>query len=174
MASKNLDAVKTLFECVPLFHKLNCLSKPYSLEAQKEKVFDHSKRLKRECFALKLAILNRDDETLKYLWNEHRVLWNLGHFFVCLKAITRGAWEKGLKILLASSTSKVLFLSVNTSPEDFISIVKVFKRELEGYDAINAEFAKVIRTGFLSRQYFSLSFFVELIDHSKSPDEKHL
>ena len=53
------------------------MSKPYSKEIQKDKIYDHFKRLKRECFALKLAILNRDVEIFKYLWSEHRLFWNL-------------------------------------------------------------------------------------------------
>ena len=131
IAAGNLEVVKVLFELIPSFHKLNCLSKPYSLEAQKEKIFDHSKRLKRECFALRIAIMRKDEEMLKFLWNENKLLWNLGHFFVCLKGIMKGAWEKGLKILLVSSTSKVIFLSINTKPSDFIDVLDMLSIELK-------------------------------------------
>lgn len=75
--------------------------------------------------------MRKDEEMLKYLWNEHRLLWNLGHFFVCLKGILKGTWEKGLKILLVSSTSKVIFLSVNTQASDFIDVLDMLAIELQ-------------------------------------------
>jgi hypothetical protein len=123
IGAKRVNIVKLLFHQVPCFHRLNCLAKPYSLEDQKKLVFDHSKRLKRECFGLKLAILNEDEEMLKFLWNDLRIYWNLGHFYVSLKAILKREWDMGLKILLASTTSKVIFMSINTSSADFADVI---------------------------------------------------
>lgn len=58
---------------------------------------------------------------LKFLWNDLRIYWNLGHFYICLKYMT--SWEAGLKILLGSTTSKVIFMSINTSAADFVDVV---------------------------------------------------
>jgi hypothetical protein len=66
---------------------------------------------------------------LKYLWNKHIILWNLGHFFVCLKAILKGAWDQGLKVLLSSITTRVIFMYVNTSPSDFLDVIEMMSIE---------------------------------------------
>ena len=65
ISQKHLTIVKLFFDKVPHFHKTNALSKPYSLKEQKEKVFDCAKRIKRECFGLKMAILNQDEAMFK-------------------------------------------------------------------------------------------------------------
>lgn len=69
VAQQNVQLVQMIGEQVKGFHKVNCLSKPYNLEEQKQMVFDQKKRMKRECFALKLAIRNRDSEMFKVIWN---------------------------------------------------------------------------------------------------------
>ena len=40
-----------------------------------------------------MSILNKDLDTFQFLWNELRIYWNLGHFFVCLKAMARASWD---------------------------------------------------------------------------------
>ena len=136
IASRHLNVVKVICEKVKSFHRLNCLSRPYDLETQKRIVFDHNKRLKRECFGLKLAVLNKDEEIFKYLWskNENRILWNLGHFFYLMKILVKSNWEQGLRLLVGSTTSKVLIMSVNTVKE-FVDVVDLFINELENFQA---------------------------------------
>jgi hypothetical protein len=131
LAKKHTDVAVLLFEQVKGFHRLNCLSKPYPLERQKLLVFDHTKRIKRECFALKLAILNKDEDAFTFLWHDLRTYWNLAHFFVCLKAINRAGWEEGLRLLLESTTSQVIFLSVNSSCDDFVDVIDMLLEELQ-------------------------------------------
>ena len=109
---------------MPSFHKINCLSKPYSLDEQKKKIFDYKKRINRECFALKLAILNQDDATFKYLWNGSRLLWNFGHLLVCLSKMVRNQWDSGIKLFLGSPTSKVIFMSINDTESYVEALVK--------------------------------------------------
>jgi hypothetical protein len=93
-------------------------------------VFDHSRRLKRECFGLKLAIKNRDEEMFKFLWNDLRTLWNLGHFFVVTKALVKAEWDIGVRMIFASSTTKVIFMSVNSSTSDFVDVLDLLQIEL--------------------------------------------
>ena len=50
-------------------HLGNTLSKFYSKEKQAKVAFDQNRRLKRECFALKLAIYNKNESMLKFLIN---------------------------------------------------------------------------------------------------------
>ena len=118
--------------------------------------------------------MRKDEDILKYLWNEHKLLWNLGHFFVCLKGILKGSWEQGLKILLASSTSKVIFLSVNTQPSDLIDVLDMLTIELQQYEKINFEFTKIVKSGLNARPYYLLSYFLELSNYQKVPDQKYL
>lgn len=63
------NVLQFLYENEPVFHKISILSKPYDSKIQKLKAFDHSKRLKRECFALKLSIYNQDETLFKFLWS---------------------------------------------------------------------------------------------------------
>jgi hypothetical protein len=51
-------------------HLVNVLSKPYSPKEQISRAFDHAKRIKRECFGLKLAVLNRNELMFKLLWED--------------------------------------------------------------------------------------------------------
>lgn len=112
IASCHLHIVKLLFHLVPSFHRLSCLSRPGS-----------EKSLNRECFGLKLAIKNYDEEMFKFLWNELRLFWNLGHFMACLRTMFANRWETGIKILFASVTTKVILISVNNTAEDFASMI---------------------------------------------------
>ena len=95
------------------------MSKPYTKEEQKEKVFHFERRLKRECFGLKLTILNRDEKIFKFLWTENRILWNLGHLYYCLERIIKYEWIEGIHELFKSTTSKAIFMSIN-DPENFV------------------------------------------------------
>jgi hypothetical protein len=123
--------VKHFFETYKNIHRLNMLSKPYTKEKQKQVIFDHQKRLKRECFALKLTILNNDEESFKYLWGgEMRTFWNLGHLLMCLKQIIKVGWERGLTLIFSATTSKVIFMSVNTSVGDFTAVIDLLQSEL--------------------------------------------
>ena len=45
------------------------LSKSYPLFKQTEVAFNQNKRIKRECFALKLAVYNRNEKMLRFLIN---------------------------------------------------------------------------------------------------------
>lgn len=84
IARKHASIVKYLFENVPYFHHLNAISKPYSDEKQKELIVNQNKKLKRECFGLKLSIMNKDSNTFRYLWITNSMLWNIGHFLRCI------------------------------------------------------------------------------------------
>jgi len=77
--------------------------------------------MKRESFALKISILNNDEYTFKFLWDQSN-FWNMGHFMICLEYIIKSSWEDGLNILLASTTSKIIFMSVHNS--DFIIVIE--------------------------------------------------
>ena len=99
---KNCTLVETIFDSPktePNFHILNSLSKPYTKEEHKLRVFDQFKRVRRECFAVKLAIRNSDEATFKFLWNENNLFWNMGHFFVILQTLMKCNWEQGVKLL---------------------------------------------------------------------------
>ena len=145
------------------------MSKPYSKEIQKDKIYDHFKRLKRECFALKLAILNRDVEIFKYLWSEHRLFWNLGHFFICVKYIIKSGWQEGIKLIITSTSTKVYFMSV-TNVDDFVDTVDLVRQELEDYEFINKDLAKYFQEVFDQRPYFIYNYFLEFSKQAEKTD----
>ena len=73
---------------------------------------------------MKLAILNQDEPMFKYLWTEEcSLLWNMGHYFVLLKLVMKYNWDIGMRILLQSTTAKVIFLSSVTNVDDFIDTI---------------------------------------------------
>lgn len=78
-----------------------------------------------------MSILNKDESMFKFLWNDLRLYWNLAHFFICLRAIIKTSWDMGLKLLLASTTSKVIFMSVNTSTNDFVDVIDLLNLQLK-------------------------------------------
>jgi hypothetical protein len=130
IARKNSAMLELLFDSPktePNFHILNCLSKPYTKEDQKLRVFDQFKRIRRECFALKLSIRSFDEATFKFLWNENNLFWNMGHFFVLLQTLMKCNWEQGVKLLTQSTISKVIFMSSVTSVDDFIDTVDLLR-----------------------------------------------
>lgn len=60
----------------------------------------------------------------------------MGHLLICLNQIIKLQWELGLKALLHSNTSKVIFLSID-DPRNFIEIIRM----------INADFKKFEQKG---------------------------
>jgi hypothetical protein len=57
--------------------------------------------------------MNKDEPMLKYLWNDNRIFWNIGHFLVSLRNLVNNEWDAGIRLFLSATTSKVLFMSVN-------------------------------------------------------------
>ncbi len=58
-----------------------------------------------------------------------RTFWNLGHLFVSLKHIVKMSWERGLQIMFSATTTKVIFMSVNTSTSDFADVIDLLQIE---------------------------------------------
>ena len=154
-----MSIVNEIFIKVPSFHKINSISKPYDLELQKKKIYHHNKRLKRECFGLKLAILNQDISMLKFLWNDNRILWNLGHVFLCLKIIIRCDWEQGLRLFLGSTTTKVIFMSINNFI-DFVDCIDLIKLEFSQYETLNSQLSQKFKEFFFSKPFLIFNFFL--------------
>ena len=161
MAGKQEAILKTYWEQVKTFNKINCMAKPYSKEQQQQMTFDGVTRVKRESFCLRLAIMNHDDKIFKFLWNENRLLWNLGHFIVCIQQIIASNWESGLKLLLASTTTKVILMSVNTVA-DFVEVVELLKQVITELQMSNQRMAKKLREYMFTRPYFIYCIFIEI------------
>ena len=58
-----------------------------------------------------------------------RTFWNLGHLFVALKQIVKIGWERGLQLMFSSTTTKVIFMSVNSSSADFADVIDLLQIE---------------------------------------------
>ena len=172
ISQKHTDIARLIFSSVPYFHKICCISKPYAVEEQKGKVFTFNKRLKRECFSLKHSILNRDLETLKFLWHENRLLWNLGHFFQCLRYIMRSNWVEGLHLLIQSTTTKVLLMSINNL-DDFLETLDILNQEITYFENSRPQLITNLRSFLNASPYFIYSYFLEL-SYQASPDLVYL
>ena len=106
-------------------HFAGCLSKPYSAQRQAKKAFAHSKRIKRECFGLKLAIYNKNENILAFLIDGQSLsdeelccdqmaqIWNLGHILQAIKIILKVQWAQGLRRLFQLQRVKTIVKSVN-------------------------------------------------------------
>ena len=163
--------VKYLFDNVKGFHKLNCLSKPYSVDHQKDIVFHQEKRIKREVFSLKLTILNRDEPLFQLLWNENILLWNLGHLIFCLTYMIKSNWESGLTLLFNSATSKVIFMSIN-DPYKFVDAIAKLNKEVQKCLKVNPNLTKKVKQIFCTNPYFMICYFLELA--SNAPDLSYM
>ena len=62
----------------------------------------------------------------------------MAHYFVVLKSIMKYNWDVGVRILLQSSTSKVIFLSSISNVNDFIDTVDFLSENLQKCEKINS------------------------------------
>jgi hypothetical protein len=126
--------------------------------------------MKAECFALKLAVLNQDEAMFDYLWTDQSLCWNLSHFFIILQAMMKynqkppqvGGWEAGVKKLLSSPTSKIIFLTSVFKVDDFIDAVDLLRDQFAKCEALNPTLAAVSKKAMLKSPYLLYSFFYEL------------
>lgn len=109
--------------------------------------------------------MNRDQNLFKYLWVEHMILWNLGHFVCCLNYIIQLNWEIGLKILFEQTTSKVIFMSIN-DPQLFVEAIFKLKAEISMLMNENPTLTKKIKEFMLIGPYFMTLFFLELAQNN--------
>lgn len=70
--------------------------------------------------------MNRDQKIFEFLWDKQQILWNLGHFIMCLKYIVTLNWDIGLKLLFGITTTKVIFMSIN-DPLLFVDAIHKLK-----------------------------------------------
>ena len=92
-------------------------SKPYDETAEVTKAWTSKKRVKRESFALKLAIINRNEKMLKILVEETKgelfYSWNLGHIVEAIRYMIKYEWLEGLEKLFMMSKVEMLFSTLN-------------------------------------------------------------
>lgn len=99
-----------------------------------------------------------------YLWLDQGSklsVWNLPHYFYCLKLIFQRSWLDGLKFLVSSSTSKVIFLSSVTSADAFLEVADHLRDAIEELSSINPSLATVYEQELFRRPYLLYCFFLE-------------
>lgn len=64
-------------------------------------------------------------------------MWNMSHFFVVLKFIMKYAWEAGLRLLIKSTTTKVIFTQSVTRVDDFVDTVDLLRDQIDKCHEIN-------------------------------------
>lgn len=87
-------------------------------------MFSQEKRIKVECFSLKLCVLNKNESMLEFLLDGNQNesedtinllphLWNLGHILQVIRYMVETKWLQGLNHLLRTRRVKNIFGSVN-------------------------------------------------------------
>lgn len=123
-----------------------------------------------ETFAILLAINNRNEEMLKFLWSDLRLLWDSFHLAYIISELASARFVEGIKILLSSQTSHEIYMSMHSAEKlRFLrSALATDKRNqrkwaLEVKEALKEE---------LTRQnpYATVALFVLLNDASQGSD----
>lgn len=78
-------------------------------------------------------------------------------------------WETGLKILMNSTTSKVIFMSISNVP-DFIDCIDLIRQELIIAETTNPKMVKKLKDHLFNRPYFIYSIFLEIADFTDKPN----
>ena len=63
----------------------------------------------------------------------------MGHYLYILKIMIQQKWEEGVKSLVQSATSKVIFVSSVTTLDDFLDMVDVLRATIEKLSEISQE-----------------------------------
>ena len=63
----------------------------------------------------------------------------MGHYLYILKIMIQQKWEEGVKSLVQSATSKVIFVSSVTTIDDFLDMVDVLRATIEKLSEISQE-----------------------------------
>ncbi len=98
----------------------------------------------------------------------------MSHFFVILKFMmkhgksinnaTGGGWEQGLKLLVKSTTTKVIFTQSVTRVDDFVDTVDILRDQIKKCEEINPDLTVKFREMFLKPPFIIYNFFLRLSD----------
>ena len=61
-----------------------------------------------QAYALLMACANKDENMLRYLWDDHPYLWSDRHFEPMMRQLIESEWTDGIKVLLRSSVTHQL------------------------------------------------------------------
>ena len=155
-------------------HLPSCLSKPYTLQRQQEIAFSQVKRVKRESYALKLAVLNKSTPMLKFLidgaptyfvaagsgLNQLSQVWNLGHIAQCLRYMIRDDWLEGIACLFRLRRVKQVVQSVN-DPKSFLDMLNALLQMLTA-PGLKMDTLKAITASLNQEPYYLLLLLLQL------------
>lgn len=79
----------------------------------------------------------------------------------------------GMKILMASTTTKVIFMSIN-EVHDFIDCIDLIRQELIISENVNPKLGKKLKEYLCSRPYYIYAIFLEIADFTDKPDRDYL
>jgi hypothetical protein len=68
-----------------------------------------------ETFALLLAINNRSESMLKFLWNDLRLLWDSFHLVYVISELASQRFVEGIRVLLRSTTTHEIYMSMHAA-----------------------------------------------------------
>lgn len=93
----------------------------------------------------------------------------MGHFFVILKCMIKSDWEQGVKLLVSSTTSKVIFMSSVTCVDDFIDSVDILRDQITKCRLVNPVLTDKFKQSLMKSPYIIYCFFLELSKNSPDP-----
>jgi hypothetical protein len=59
-----------------------------------------------------MAILNKDREIMRYLWDEFNDRWDERHFSFLFVKILQENWNEGISLILQSKTTHLIYKSL--------------------------------------------------------------
>ena len=132
-----LEVVKMLLKDFSFNHTIALRLPPPSNETEYIKPQDEKTKLvyypndpKIESFGLELAINTKDLDLMSFLWDDMKFIWDPKHFGYLLDYLLDLSWPLGLNWLLGSSTSHLLFESLNPEDKDHFLTSHVFSKKI--------------------------------------------
>lgn len=83
-----------------------------------------------QSFGLELAINNKDLDMLTYLWDDLRLIWDSAHLGYLINYLLDLGWQLGLNWLLGSTTSHILFNSLNAEDKANFLSTYIFSKKI--------------------------------------------
>ena len=93
-----------------------------------------------EVFPLLLAINNRSEEMLRFLWTELKLLWDSFHLLYLLQQLSTCRFLDGLHIVLSSQTAHEIYLAMPTNVKmHFLESLLFHSRQLDVKETLKFE-----------------------------------
>ena len=96
-----------------------------------------------EAFALLVAVNNRNNEMLAFLWNELRLLWDSYHLEYLVEELSAAKFKEGIRTVLRSQTAHEIYMGMRAQDKiemlQNLLVLRQSKRSLEVMETLKDE-----------------------------------